>query len=98
MNKNSFIDAFKANLNKKEDIRFTKKDADFISNAFLDTITEALVSDGKISLVGFGSFEVRQRAAKQVKCLNTDKLIDVPSQKAVAFKAGKNLKAIVRNL
>ena len=72
-----------------EKAELSKKDAEKALKAFTDTITEELKNDGKIQLVGFGTFEVSKRAARTGKNPQTCK--------APKFKAGKALKDIVNN-
>ena len=73
----------------------SKKDADLAVNAVLDSIKETLVAGEKVSLTGFGVFEVRERSAKTCMNPRTKEMTDVPACKAPAFKAGKNLKEAV---
>ena len=73
----------------------TKKDADAAITAFIDAVTEALKKGDKVQLVGFGSFEVRQRAAREGVNPQTKKKIKIPASKVPAFKAGKALKDAV---
>lgn len=73
----------------------TKKDAEKALGAVIDSITDALKDGGKVSLVGFGTFEVRQRAAKEAINPATKKAIHVAAKKVPAFKAGKALKDAV---
>ncbi|MCL2109023.1 MAG: HU family DNA-binding protein [Oscillospiraceae bacterium] len=73
----------------------TKKDADAAVTAFIDSITEALKNGDKVQLVGFGSFEVRTRAAREGVNPQTQKKIKIPASKVPAFKAGKALKDAV---
>lgn len=74
----------------------TKKDAEASLNAFMKSVEEALVSEEKVQLVGFGTFEVRQRAARQGRNPRDPKqVIEIPASKAPVFKAGKGLKEIV---
>ena len=70
---------------------YSKKEAEQALAAVTETITEALVKGEKVSIVGFGAFEVRDRAAKDA----TKKPIHVPAKKVPAFKAGKALKEAV---
>ncbi|MFV0413909.1 MAG: HU family DNA-binding protein [Oscillospiraceae bacterium] len=70
----------------------TKKDAEKAVNAVLETITEALKSGEKVSLVGFGTFETRQRPARKGLNPRTKEEITIPATVAPAFKAGKALK------
>lgn len=74
---------------------FTKKNAEVAVNAVIAAITDALVSGEKVSIVGFGSFEVRDRKAKQVINPQTKKMMTAPASKAPAFKAGQALKNAV---
>ena len=74
---------------------FTKKDADKAVAAVIDAITEALASGDKIQLVGFGTFEVRERAAKEGINPATKQKMNIPAKKVPAFKAGKALKDVV---
>lgn len=73
----------------------TKKDADLALNAVLDTITDTLKEGDKVQLVGFGTFEVKERAARQGRNLHTGDIIDIPASKVPSFKAGKALKDAV---
>ncbi|MDD6047435.1 MAG: HU family DNA-binding protein [bacterium] len=71
---------------------FSKKDAEAAVNAALATITETLKAGDKVSLVGFGTFEVRERPAHKGHNPMTGAEIKIPASKAPAFKAGKALK------
>jgi DNA-binding protein HU-beta len=73
----------------------TKKATDEALRAFVDVVTDALVKGDKVQLVGFGSFEVRTRAARKGHNPQTKAEIKIPACKAPAFKAGKALKDIV---
>ncbi|MBR5513404.1 MAG: HU family DNA-binding protein [Ruminococcus sp.] len=73
----------------------TKKNAEAAVNAMVDAITEALVNGDKVSIVGFGTFEVRDRKEKQVINPQTKKKMIAPASKAPAFKAGQALKSAV---
>lgn len=73
----------------------TKKDADKAVTAVIASIEEALVKGEKVQLVGFGTFEVRDRKAKEAINPATKQKIKVPAKKAPAFKAGKALKEAV---
>lgn len=74
----------------------TKKDADKAVTAFIDTVTEALVEGRKVQLIGFGTFEVRERAARKGRNPQTGEEIKIPASKIPAFKAGKSLKDSVK--
>ena len=75
----------------------TKKAAEASVNAFIDVVTEALTEGDKVQLVGFGSFEVRKRAARKGRNPQTKEEIKIPASKAPVFKAGKALKDLVNN-
>ena len=75
----------------------TKKAAEASVNAFVDVVTNALVEGDKVQLVGFGSFEVRKRAARKGRNPQTKEEIKIPASKAPVFKAGKALKDLVNN-
>ena len=74
----------------------SKKDAEKVVNATFDVISEAMVKGDKISLVGFGTFEVRERAAREGKNPQTGEKIKIAACKVPAFKAGKALKDSVK--
>ena len=78
-----------------EKLGATKRDAEASLNAVVEAITESLVKGEKIQLVGFGSFEVRTRAARKGKNPQTGAEMKIPACKAPSFKAGKALKDIV---
>ena len=73
----------------------SKKDAEKALKAFVDVITDELKAGGKVQLVGFGSFEVADRAARNGVNPLTGKPMNVPACKAPKFKAGKALKDAV---
>ncbi len=89
MNKTEFI----AEVAKKAEI--DKKDSEKAVNAVIDVIADQLAKGEKIQFVGFGTFEVRERAAKQGRNPKTGEAITVPASKAPVFKAGKVLKDAV---
>lgn len=89
MNKSDLIAAIAAKTGE------TKKSAEASVNAFIDVVTESLVKGDKVQLVGFGSFEVRKRAARKGRNPQTKEEIKIPASKAPVFKAGKALKDIV---
>ena len=70
----------------------SKKDAEKALKAFTDVVAEELKKDGKVQLVGFGTFEVSQRAAREGRNPQTGKTMSIPASKAPKFKAGKALK------
>jgi DNA-binding protein HU-beta len=73
----------------------TKKDAEKVTNAFLATIEQTLKAGDKVQLVGFGTFEVRNRQARKGRNPQTGVEIDIPASRVPAFKAGKALKDAV---
>ncbi|SMO42343.1 HU family DNA-binding protein [Melghirimyces algeriensis] len=75
-----------------EKTEMTKKDATQAVDAVFDTISEALKAGDKVQLIGFGNFEVRERAARKGRNPQTGKEIDIPASKVPAFKPGKALK------
>lgn len=74
---------------------YSKKDAEKALAAVIDSISETLAKGEKISLVGFGTFEVRNRAEKDAINPLTKEPVHVPAKKVPAFKAGKALKDAV---
>ena len=74
---------------------FTKKDSDLAVNAALDAITEALVAGEKVQLVGFGTFEVKERAARVGRNPQTNEEIEIAASRVASFKVGKALKDAV---
>jgi len=73
----------------------TKKDAELALNAFMQSIEEALANGDKVQLVGFGTFDVRERKARKGRNpRNPEEIIDIPASKAPVFKAGKALKEL----
>ena len=74
----------------------TKKDAEKALAAFTDVVAETLKKGDKIALVGFGTFEARQRAALTGKTPQTGAEVKIPATTVPAFKAGKALKDIVK--
>lgn len=72
-----------------------KKDAEKAVCATLDAITGALCDGEKVQLVGFGTFEVKERAARMGRNPRTKEEIQIPASKLPVFKAGKALKDIV---
>ena len=90
MNKTEFINA----VAEKEGIE--KKCAEKAVNAVFATIAQELAKGEKLQLVGFGTFEIRERAEKQGRNPRTGETMTVPASKVPAFKAGKALKDAVK--
>ena len=86
MNKTQLIDAIAA----KADIK--KKDAEAALNAFAAVVADALKEGDKVQLVGFGTFEVKERAAREGRNPRTGEKIAISASKSPVFTAGKALK------
>ncbi|MGI6678154.1 MAG: HU family DNA-binding protein [Dehalobacterium sp.] len=89
MNKTDLI----TSVSEKTDV--TKKDAERLINAVLSSIEEALANNEKVQLVGFGTFEVKERAARVGRNPQTGETINIAAAKVPTFKAGKGLKEAV---
>ncbi len=90
MNKSELV----ASIAEKSNL--TKKDAEMALNAFISSVEEALVDGEKVQLVGFGTFEVRDRKAREGRNpRNPEEVIKIPASKAPVFRAGKALKESV---
>lgn len=90
MNKSELIAA----VSERTDM--TKKEATNAVNAVLDIISETLAKGESVQLIGFGNFEVRERAARKGRNPQTGEEIIIAASKAPAFKAGKQLKEAVK--
>ena len=75
---------------EKTDI--SKKNVEAVLNAFTDSVLEALKEGEKVQLMGFGSFEVKERAARVGRKPSTGEAIEIPAKKIPAFKPGKGFK------
>ncbi len=74
----------------------SKKESEAAVTATMEAITETLAKGGKVQLVGFGTFEVRERQAREGRNPATGEAIKIAAQKVPAFKAGKALKDRVK--
>jgi DNA-binding protein HU-beta len=74
---------------------FSKKDAEKAVNAFTDSVKDALINGDSVQLIGFGTFEVRDKQATTAINPKTKEKIDVPAKKVAKFKAGKTLSEAV---
>ncbi len=90
MNKNELIGAV------AEKVGMSKKDAEKAVNAVFETITATVAAGDKVQLIGFGTFEVRERAEKQARNPRTGEAMTVAACKAPAFKAGQAFKSAVK--
>ena len=75
--------------------KLSKKDVETVINAFTETVTKELKKKGKVQLVGFGTFEVSKRAAREGRNPQTGASMKLPASNAPKFKAGKALKDAV---
>ena len=75
-----------------EKSQLTKKDAESALKAFIDSVQEALESGEKVQLIGFGTFETRERAAREGRNPRTGETMTIAASKSPKFKAGKALK------
>ena len=91
MNKTELV----AIMAEKADL--SKKDAEKAVKAVLDVISESLEQGDKVALIGFGTFEVRQRKAREGRNPRNNEPIQIEASKTPAFKAGKQLKDLVNN-
>ncbi|RCJ28662.1 DNA-binding protein [Nostoc punctiforme NIES-2108] len=86
MNKGELVDAVASKTN------ITKKQADEIISAFLSVVIEAVANGEKITLVGFGSFERRDRSEREGRNPKTQETMTIPATRVPAFSAGKQFK------
>jgi DNA-binding protein HU-beta len=90
MNKTELVNA----VAEKSDL--SKKDAALAVDSVFEAITDSLKSGDKVQLIGFGNFEVRERAARKGRNPQTGDEIEIPASKVPAFKPGKALKDAVK--
>ena len=81
-----------------EKSQLTKKDAEAALKAFIDSVQEALEGGDKVQLVGFGTFETRERAAREGRNPRTKETINIPASTVPVFKAGKEFKEETQEL
>jgi DNA-binding protein HU-beta len=86
VNKGELVDAIASKVS------VTKKEADAILTAMMDTIMDSVAKDEKVTLVGFGTFEARQRQAREGRNPSTGEAIKIPATTVPAFSAGKQFK------
>ena len=91
MNKTELIAAI------ADQAELSKKDSEKALKAFIDVVTEELKKEHKVQVVGFGTFETRERAARTGQNPQTGKAIEIPASKAPKCKAGKALKDTVNS-
>lgn len=90
MNKNEFVAAI------AEKSGLTKKDAEAALTAYTAVVTDVLKAGDSVQLIGFGTFEVRERAARQGRNPHTGETIEIAAAKVPAFKPGKALKDAIQ--
>lgn len=83
--------------NVAENAELTKKDAEKAIKAVFEEISQALAYGDKVQIIGFGTFEVRQRKAREGRNPRNNEPIQIEASKTPAFKAGKQLKDLVNN-
>lgn len=83
--------------NVAESAELTKKDAEKAIKAVFEEISQALAEGDKVQIIGFGTFEVRQRKAREGRNPHNNEPIQIEASKTPAFKAGKQLKDLVNN-
>ncbi|MBD2472753.1 HU family DNA-binding protein [Nostoc sp. FACHB-145] len=86
MNKGELVDVVAAKAN------ITKKQADEVISAFLEVVTEAVANGEKVTLIGFGSFERRERSEREGRNPKTKEPITIPATRVPAFSAGKQFR------
>jgi len=86
MNRKELVDAIASKTKK------SRKESDAFLNAFLNSVKGELKKGGSVSLVGFGSFKVVHRPARDARNPRTGAKIKIPARKAPVFRAGKGLK------
>jgi DNA-binding protein HU-beta len=89
MNKAELVDAI------ADKAAVTKKEADAVLSAMIDIIMESVANNQKVTLVGFGTFEARERQAREGRNPSTGKPIQIPATTVPAFSAGKGFKEMV---
>lgn len=89
MNKTELIEAVNANLGEGS----TKKNAEAAVSAVLNAIAEGVKKDRKVQVIGFGTFDVRERPAREGRNPKTGEKLQIKASKNVGFKASSNLKA-----
>ena len=89
MNKAELVDAM------AKETSLTKKDVESVLNSFVNVVSNELAKKEKVQLVGFGTFETRERAERTGRNPQTGEEMKIPATVAPAFKAGKSLKDLV---
>jgi len=81
-----------------QDCQLTKTASEQVLNSILDAIAHAVVTEKKVSLIGFGTFSVAERVAREGQNPRTGEVIQIPARKVIKFKAGKILADAVNPL
>ncbi len=90
MNKGELVETLAASCD------MNKSTADQVVNSILSAISEALSADDKVTLIGFGTFSVSERAARQGRNPQTGETIQIAAKKSVKFKPGKQLEEFIQ--
>lgn len=80
-----------------QNAQLTKRASKEVVEAVLKSIQELTLEDGKLAILGFGNFEIRERSPRKGRNPQTGEKIDIPASKTFSFKAGKGLKDAVKN-
>jgi len=97
MNKGELVDAI-AKKTTEKGLSVNKKTADEVLSAILEVIIDTVAGGDKVTLVGFGSFEARDRKAREGRNPKTGEKMEIPATKVPAFSAGKSFKEQVSRL
>ena len=89
MNKTELVDAMALDTN------LSKKDVEKVLKSFVDVVSKEMKNGGKVQLVGFGTFEVSERAAREGRNPQTGETMEIKASRAPKFKAGKALKDLI---
>ncbi|WP_085522369.1 HU family DNA-binding protein [Tuberibacillus sp. Marseille-P3662] len=90
MNKNEMVN------NIADETGLAKKDVEAVVNGVLDEVADALSNNEKVQLVGFGTFEARERSSRKGRNPQTGEAIDIPASTVPAFRPGNKLKEAVK--
>ncbi|MCP3891922.1 MAG: HU family DNA-binding protein [Desulfobulbaceae bacterium] len=90
MNKTELVDQIAASAD------ITKKEAESALQAFMDAVTDTMKKEDKLTLIGFGTFSISKRAAREGRNPQTGKTINIPAKNVVKFKVGKKLDEVVQ--
>ncbi|MEN3015185.1 MAG: HU family DNA-binding protein [bacterium] len=95
VSKKEVVDSMVKWVEKNKEMQVTKKEAEALLKAFLETVVEYVRKGVKVQLVPYGSWEVRQRSSRKGRNPKTGQEINIPARKVPVFKVGKRLKEAV---